>query len=56
MQFPIFLAALFATGVSARDFTLYSEANFGGAAHRETRWDDNACCMLAPFLSHPFNC
>ncbi|KAK1836521.1 hypothetical protein QBC39DRAFT_378070 [Podospora conica] len=46
MQFPVVLAALLAAGVSARDFTLYSEVNFGGTAHRETRNDDAACWNL----------
>ncbi|KAK0738958.1 hypothetical protein B0T18DRAFT_333351 [Schizothecium vesticola] len=46
MQFPVVLAVLFAAGVSARDFTLYSNVNFGGNAHRGTRSDDSACCTL----------
>jgi hypothetical protein len=45
MQLIIFVATLLASVVSARSFTLYDGANFGGAAHGENRDNDNACCM-----------
>ena len=45
MQLTVFVATLLAAVASARDFTLYDDNNFGGAAHRETRNDDAACCM-----------
>ena len=43
MQLSIIFVALFTAAVTARDFTLYSEANFGDASHGQTRWDDDAC-------------
>lgn len=45
MQLTVVVATLLAAAVSARDFTLYENANFGGSYHREQRWDDDACCM-----------
>jgi hypothetical protein len=45
MQLTIFVATLLTAVASARDFTLYDDNNFGGAAHRETRNNDAACCM-----------
>jgi hypothetical protein len=45
MKLTDIVATLLAAVVSARDFTLYENANFGGAYHREQRWDDDACCM-----------
>ncbi|KAH8648741.1 hypothetical protein BGZ60DRAFT_329635, partial [Tricladium varicosporioides] len=45
MQLTTFVATLLAVVVSARDFTLYDDSNYGGASHFENRWDDDACCM-----------
>ncbi|RBR14469.1 uncharacterized protein FIESC28_07705 [Fusarium coffeatum] len=46
MQFTLLTATLLASLVSARDFTLYNDANFKGGSHRETRGDDGACWNL----------
>lgn len=46
MQLTVFAAALLASVVSARSFTLYDDVNFGGVAHAENRNNDAACCML----------
>ncbi|CVK84844.1 uncharacterized protein FMAN_01770 [Fusarium mangiferae] len=43
MQIITVTAALFASLALARDFTLYDNSYFGGASHRETRNDDDAC-------------
>ncbi|KAL2059825.1 hypothetical protein VTL71DRAFT_9980 [Oculimacula yallundae] len=44
MQFTAFcVTALLAAVASARDFTIYEHQNMQGNAHRETRWDDDAC-------------
>ncbi|KAK4120392.1 hypothetical protein N657DRAFT_625329 [Parathielavia appendiculata] len=46
MQLTLFIAIILASVTSARDFTLYDDVNYGGAAHRETRNSNAACCML----------
>lgn len=46
MQIITVTVALFASLALARDFTLYDNSYWGGASHRETRNDDDACCML----------
>ncbi|RYP00809.1 hypothetical protein DL765_010893 [Monosporascus sp. GIB2] len=43
MHLTAFVTALLAAVVSARDFTLYDDPNFGGASHFENRFDDDAC-------------
>ncbi len=45
MQLTVFVATLLASVVSARSFTLYNDANYGGASHAENRNNDAACCM-----------
>jgi len=45
MKLTIVATTLLATAVSARDFTVYVEANYGGARNRDMRDNDNACCM-----------
>jgi len=49
MQFTLLTVTFLASLVSARDFTLYNDANYKGAGNRETRGDDGACCMLCQF-------
>lgn len=52
MQLTVLVTALLGSAaVSARTFTLYDNANFGGAAHTETRDDDFACCMHPVLIS-----
>ncbi|SPJ75746.1 uncharacterized protein FTOL_05477 [Fusarium torulosum] len=46
MQFTLLTVTFLTSLASARDFTLYDDANWKGAAHTETRWDDNACWNL----------
>lgn len=48
MQLTAFVTTLLAAVVSARDFTLYDDSNFGGASHFENRFEDDACCMRTP--------
>ncbi|KAJ4027653.1 hypothetical protein NW760_007570 [Fusarium oxysporum] len=49
MQILLSAVIFLASVASARDFVLYDDANYGGAAHIETRNNDAACCM--PCLS-----
>lgn len=53
MHFAVFVSTLLVAAVSARDFTLYENAKYGGAAHQETRGDDDTCCMYIPCTHVP---
>ncbi|KAK6819576.1 hypothetical protein PG990_010073 [Apiospora arundinis] len=46
MQFTALAATLFVAVASARQFTLFDDINFGGAAHYENRNNDDACWNL----------
>lgn len=46
MQIIAVTITLLASLASARDFTLYDNSYWGGASHRETRNDDDACCIV----------
>ncbi|EXL90125.1 hypothetical protein NOF04DRAFT_22474 [Fusarium oxysporum II5] len=45
MQIVLSAVIFLASVASARDFVLYDDANYGGAAHIEARNNDAACCM-----------
>lgn len=57
MQIITVTVALFASLALARDFTLYDNSYWGGASHRETRNDDDAClcCQASPCIKVPHN-
>lgn len=45
MQIVLSAVIFLALVASARDFVLYDDANYGGAAHIEACNNDAACCM-----------
>lgn len=45
MKFTL-LTTLLISAASARQFTLFDNANYGGASHTENRNNDNACWNL----------
>ncbi|KAJ4185128.1 hypothetical protein FALCPG4_010095 [Fusarium falciforme] len=46
MQITLFTITLLASVASARDFVLFDDANYNGAAHIEARNNDAACWNL----------